>query len=61
MVLFVQYAVLMSECLNILVIYVVSLPTYVNVAHLRLSVGEFCFNFCLRLGGFCGWIGKELL
>jgi hypothetical protein len=51
----------MSECLNILVIYVVSLPMYVNVANLRLSVGEFCCRFCLRLGGFCGLTGKELL
>jgi hypothetical protein len=43
----------MSECLNILEIYVVSLPIYVNVAHLRLSVGDFYFRFCLRLRGFC--------
>ena len=53
--------VFLSECLNMLVIYVVSLPIYVNVAHLCLSVGEFCFRFCLGLEGFCGWIGKELL
>jgi len=50
----------MSESLNLLVIYVVSLPAYVNVAHLCLSVGEFCFWFFLRFGGFCRWIGKEL-
>jgi hypothetical protein len=40
MVLLVRYAILRSECLNMLVMYVVSFPTYVNVAHLCLGVGE---------------------
>jgi len=42
----------MSEYVNILVICMVSLPAYVNVAHLHLSVGEFSFRFCVRLGFF---------
>jgi len=49
----------MSEYVNILVICVVSLPAYVNVAHLHLSVGEFSFRFCVRLGIFFLWMGWE--
>jgi hypothetical protein len=44
-----------------LVMYVVSLPTYVNVAHLYLFVGGFCNWFRLRAVGFSGCSGKELL
>jgi hypothetical protein len=35
-----------------LVMDVVSLPTYVNVAHLYLFVGGFCNWFQLRVVGF---------
>ena len=63
--LFVQYAIFMSVCLNSFVMYVVSLPEYVNVARV-------CFvrGFVGLLGswvgkGGCIWwgggIGKELL
>jgi hypothetical protein len=41
MVLLVVYAILMGESLNSLVMYLVCLPVYVNVAHLLL----FCFGF----------------
>ena len=51
----------MPECLNILVIHVVSLPIHVNVVHLRLSVGGFLFSILLKVRWFCGWIWKELL
>jgi hypothetical protein len=60
MVLFVQYAILRPVCRNMLVMYVVSLPMYVNVAHLCLGVGEGC-SFGVRQEGFCGLIGKKLL
>ena len=58
-----RYAVFIFECLNILVIYVVSFPVLVNVAHFCLggTVCEFCVWFGLGFGGFHVSIGKELL
>jgi len=41
----------MSECLNMLLMYVVSLPMYVNVVHLCSFSGD-CFSWC-RLCVFC--------
>ena len=67
--LLVRNAIFMSVFLNRLVMYVVSLPTEVNVAH-------FCVRGCVRVifvcvlvmsggsfgvGWFSWWIGKALL
>jgi hypothetical protein len=48
----------MSECLNILVIYVVSLPIYVNVAHLRFECWRVLFSILLKVSGFL-WMDWE--
>jgi hypothetical protein len=50
-------------CLNILVMYVVSLPIQVNVDHFCffISICEFLVWFCLGFEIFHGLIGKKLL
>ena len=62
MVFTVRNAIFRSVLLNVLVMKVVSFPTYVNVVHLRAAACV--FDWCLLGLGVCvfgGWIGKELL
>jgi len=56
----VQNATLSSVRLKMFVIYEVSLPVCVKLAHFYVGWGVTCF-LMLRVGGFCGRIGKELL
>ena len=61
MVLLVQNAILMLVRLKMFVIYVVSLPVYVNVANFCFSIGLGSISsLSFRLGGFCGRTGNEL-
>jgi hypothetical protein len=62
MVLFVRSAILRFVFLNRLVMNVVSLPVYVKVVCVAVSVllSEGVVG-CLRVGGLCVWIGKPLL
>ena len=58
----VRNAIFGSVLLNVLVMKVVSFPTYVNVAHLHAAACV--FDWCLLGLGLCvfgRWIGKELL
>ena len=59
--LLVQNAIFMSVCLNTLVIYNVSLPTYVKVANLCLEVCVDCCRVILLGCCLCGVIRNELL
>ena len=56
----VRNAILSSVRLKMFVIYEVSLPMYVKLAHFCVGRGVTCF-LVLRVGGLCGCIGKELL
>ena len=58
-VLLVQNAIFMSVCLNTLVIYNVSLPTYVKVAHLCLEVCVDCCRVIFLGCCLCGMIRYE--
>ena len=62
--LFVHQATFRSVFLNKLVTNVVSLPIYVNDAHLCVVVLVSFTNVevcCLRVGGLCVWAGNPLL
>jgi len=60
MVFVVRRAVLRSVCLKTLVMYEVSLPVYVKVAHFVGVLGSFdCAG--LMIWGLWGLMGKELL
>jgi hypothetical protein len=50
-VLVVRYAKFIFVCLNILLLYAILLPVYVNVAHFCLGISIFEFLACF-LGGF---------
>jgi hypothetical protein len=56
----VRKAVLSSDLLKMLIMYVVSLPTYVKLAHLCVVWGVACFLW-LWVVGLCGSVVKELL
>jgi hypothetical protein len=60
-VLLVWNAIFKSVCLNMLLMYSVSLPTYVKVAHLCLEFSVECCLVVLLGCCFCGVMGNELL
>jgi hypothetical protein len=49
MVLLFRNAICMSVCLNMLVVCSVSIPTYVNAAHLCLGVRVICSAYVVGL------------
>ena len=59
--LFVRNAIFKSVCLNMLVMYSVSLPTCVKVAHLCLEVNVECCLVVFWGCCFCGVMGNEFL